>query len=181
MSPLSIQCPCILERSISMPDSRSGPVTQSRPIRVQNSWASNRCMSYIAWEEACFLFQWTGSCQDNYHVQAENEVNIVKGRMKRWCETVLMIFFVSLIKPYLNPGRFRHMSQKPFFATPFWVGLPAPWKLNGSGLIQSFLRLVALNKLLYTTVLCKQQRPFANNKSRVKVTYYQLIWGPKIL
>lgn len=145
-------------RPFSMPDSRSGPVTQSRPIRVQNSWATKTCMTYRWPGKRPSLFSLgPGAARNDYHIQAENEANTVKGRPKRWWETVLVIFFVPLIKLYLNPGLLRHTSQKPsFFAKPFYIGLPVPWKLQGSRLIQSLLRFVALNKLLYATALCKQ-------------------------
>lgn len=69
----------------------------------------------------------------------------------------LMIFSVSLIKLYLKFGLFRGMRQKPslFFAKPLWVGLLVSWKWKGSGPIQSLVRFVALNRLLYASALCK--------------------------
>ena len=115
---------------VSMSNSRSGPVTQSRPIRVQNSWAAKRCMNYRQpGKRPALCSHRPGAARNNYHIQAENEANTVKGRTKRRWERVLMIVFVPLIKPYLNLELFRHMKPKPsFFAKPciqifiYWFG-----------------------------------------------------------
>lgn len=37
-----------------------------------------------AWEEAALFSHGPGAARNNYHIQAENEANTVKGRTKRW-------------------------------------------------------------------------------------------------
>ena len=95
---------------MSKPDSRSGSVTQARPVESRicephrDTWTAG----------ACSLLSWTWSHKDHYHTQAEHEVKQC-GRQTQWIVRNSSDESLCLWSTYPQCGLLRHMSQKPSF------------------------------------------------------------------
>lgn len=118
-------------------------------------WASKTCMNCRGPGQNPALYaHGPGDTRANHHMQSKNEANTVEGRWENqswWYSLCLWLASHTWSLDFTGTW-----EPKTFFAKPFWVGLPVPWKLKGSRLIQSLLRFVTLNKLLYVTALSKQ-------------------------